>query len=105
LAIYDHDGVLFKMRRGPREEDKEPRVDVLAVRTGKDYLLVVVNAKDESLWRYNGDRGDFGTGEQRMQLQRWSEGSEVRAAAGTSVRSSARSSGTEVPRPHEFGDT
>src|ERR1019366_3888125 len=32
-------------------------------------------------------------------------GSEVRAAASTGIRSAARGSGTEVPRPHEFGDT
>jgi len=74
LAIYDRDGVLVKMAVWlPREEDKEAHADVLTVRTGKDCLLVAVNAKDESLWRYNGDHLRRWAGEHRTQLQRWSE--------------------------------
>jgi hypothetical protein len=40
---------------GHPEEDKGARAGVLTVRTGKDCLLVAVNAKDEALLRYNGD--------------------------------------------------
>jgi hypothetical protein len=74
LAIYDHDGVLVKMAAWlPREEDKGVRADVLTVRTSKDCLLIAVNAKDEALWRYNGDHLRRWAGEHRTQLQRWSE--------------------------------
>ena len=41
--------------RGHPEEDKGARAGVLTVRTGKDCLLVAVNAKDEALLRYIGD--------------------------------------------------
>ena len=74
LAIYDRDGVMVKMAAWlPRAEDKGPRADVLTVRTGKDNLLVAVNAKDEALWRYNGDHLRRWAAEHRTQLQRWSE--------------------------------
>jgi hypothetical protein len=74
LAVYDHDGVMVKMAAWlPRAEDKGPRADVLTVRTGKDCLLIAVNAKDEALWRYNGDHLRRWAGEHRTQLQRWSE--------------------------------
>jgi hypothetical protein len=56
LAIYDHDGVLVKMAAWlPRGEDQGVRADVPTVRTGKDCLLVAVNAKDEAHLHYNGD--------------------------------------------------
>jgi hypothetical protein len=74
LAILDHDGVMVKMAAWlPRAEDKGPRADVLTVRTGKDCLLIAVNAKDEALWRYNGDHLRRWAGEHRTQLPRWSE--------------------------------
>src|ERR1019366_5692205 len=74
LAIYDRDGVMVKMAAWlPRAEDKGPRAAVLTVRTGKDCLLIAVNAKDEALWRYNGDHLRRWAGEHRTQLQRWSE--------------------------------
>jgi hypothetical protein len=74
LAIYDRDGVMVKMAAWlPRAEDKGPRAGVLTVRTGKDNLLVAVNAKDEALWRYNGDHLRRWAAEHRKQLQRWSE--------------------------------
>ena len=74
LAIFDHDGVMVNMAAWlPREEDKGARADVLTVRTGKDCLLVAVNAKDEAVWRYNGDHLRRWAGEHRTQLQRWSE--------------------------------
>ena len=74
LAIYDHDGLLVKMVAWlPREENKGARAGVLIVRTGKDCLLVALNAKDEALWRYNGDHLRRWAGEHRTQLQRWSE--------------------------------
>ena len=74
LAIYDRDGIMVKMAAWlPRAEDKGPRADVLTVRAGKDCLLVAVNAKDEALWRYNGDHLRRWAGEHRTQLQRWSE--------------------------------
>jgi hypothetical protein len=74
LAIYDRDGVMVKMAAWlPREDDKGARADVLTVRTGKDCLLIAVNAKDESLWRYNGDHLRRWAGEHRTQFQRWSE--------------------------------
>jgi hypothetical protein len=99
LAIYDRDGVMVKMAAWlPRAEDKGPRADVLTVRTGKDCLLIAVNAKDEALWRYNGDHLRRWAGEHRTQLQRWSEDQKDEQTAGTGIRSSARDSGTEVPR-------
>jgi hypothetical protein len=45
----------------------------LAVRTGKDSLLIARNPKDEVLWRYNGDHLRRWAAEHRNQLQRWSE--------------------------------
>jgi hypothetical protein len=74
LAIYDHDRVLVKIVAWlPREENKGSRAEVLTVRTCKDCLLVAVNAKDEALWRYNGDHVRRWAAEHRAQLQRWSE--------------------------------
>jgi hypothetical protein len=84
LAIYDRDGVMVKMAAWlPRAEDKGPRADVLTVRTGKDCLLIAVNAKDEALWRYNGDHLRRWAGEHRTQLQRWSEDQKYAQTAGT----------------------
>ena len=99
LAILDHVGVMVKMAAWlPREDHKGARADVLTVRTGKDCLLIAVKAKDEALWRYNGDHLRRWAGEHRTQLQRWSEDQKDEQTAGTGIRSSARDSGTEVPR-------
>jgi hypothetical protein len=74
LAIYDHGGVMVKMAAWlPRAEVMGGRTGVLTVRTGKDTLLVAVNAKDEAIWRYNGDHLRRWAGEHRKRLQRWSE--------------------------------
>ena len=74
LAIYDHDGVMVKMVAWLlRREEKGERTGVLTVRTAKDKLLVAVNAKDEAIWRYNGDHLRRWAGEYRTRLQRWSE--------------------------------
>ena len=74
LALYDRDGVLVKMAAWlPRKEEMGVRSGSLAVRTGKDCLLVALNASDEVIWRYNGDHLRRWAGEHRTQLQRWSE--------------------------------
>jgi hypothetical protein len=74
LAIYERDGIVVKMAAWlPREEHKEARADVLAVKTGKDCLLLAVNAEDKTLWRYNGDHLQRWAAEHRKQLQRWSD--------------------------------
>jgi hypothetical protein len=74
LAIYDRSGVMVKMVAWlPRAEDTAPRADVLTVRTGKDRLLLAVNAKEETLWLYNGDHLRRWIGEHRTQNQRWNE--------------------------------
>jgi len=74
LAVYDRDGVMVKIAAWlQRKEDKGAQADVLTVRTGKDSLLVAVNAKDLALWRYNGDHLRRWAGEHRTRLQRWSE--------------------------------
>lgn len=45
----------------------------LLVRTAADCLLAAVNAKDETIWRYNGDHLRRWSAQHRKQLQRWSE--------------------------------
>lgn len=75
MALYDHGGVMVKMAAWlPRAEAKE-RHGTLAVRTAKDCLLIALNAKDETLWRYNGDHLKRWGAEHRDQLQRWAEDS------------------------------
>jgi hypothetical protein len=56
----------------PRREAQE-RLGVLYVRTAPDALLVAFNAKDEVLWRYNGNQVRRWAAEHAKQLQRWSE--------------------------------
>jgi hypothetical protein len=87
LAIYDREGVMVKMaawlpRGSPTPGGSRPVVadrpdqlitGTLAVRTGKDSLLIARNPKDEVLWRYNGDHLRRWAAEHRNQLQRWSE--------------------------------
>jgi hypothetical protein len=74
LAIYDRGGVMVKMAAWlPRQESQAARSDVLSVRTGKDCLLIAFNAKDETLWRYNGDHLRRWAEGHRNQLHRWSE--------------------------------
>src|ERR1017187_5094048 len=75
MAIYDHGGVIVKMAAWlPRAAAKE-RHGTLVVRTAKDCLLVAVNAKDDVLWRYNGDHLRRWGAEHRKQLQRWADDS------------------------------
>jgi hypothetical protein len=59
----------------PREEPQALRVatGVLRVSTGKDSLLVAVNAKDERLWKYHADHLRRWSSEHRRVLQRWSD--------------------------------
>jgi hypothetical protein len=57
----------------PREKQAQDRTGKLIVKTVPDCLLVAVNAKDEALWRYNGDHLRRWIAEHRKQLQRWSE--------------------------------
>jgi len=45
----------------------------LVVRTGADCLLAAVNAKGETIWRYNADHLRRWSTRHRKQLQRWSE--------------------------------
>jgi hypothetical protein len=74
LAIYDRHGVMVKMAAWlPRKDEKNPRAGILAVRTDRNCLLVAGNAKDERVWRYNGDHLRRWAAEHRTQLRRWSE--------------------------------
>lgn len=59
----------------PRPVSAGARTGTLRVRTAPDSLLVAVNAKDEVLWKYNGDHLRRWAHEHRRQLQRWSEDS------------------------------
>jgi hypothetical protein len=56
----------------PRREARE-RLGILYVRTAPDALLVAFNAKDQALWRYNGDQVRRWVAEHAKQLLRWSE--------------------------------
>jgi hypothetical protein len=74
VAIYERNGIMVKMAAWlPRDEHKEARAGVLVVKTGRDCLLLALNVKDETLWRYNGDHLRRWGAEHRNQLQRWSE--------------------------------
>ncbi len=75
LAIYQSgDQLMLKMVAWlKRPEATCERTGVLHVRTAADKLLVAVNAKDETLWNYNGDHLKRWRAEHRDQLQRWSE--------------------------------
>jgi hypothetical protein len=77
LAIYQRGtGLMVKMVAWlPRSTEHTGGVDTLVVRTAADCLLVAVNMKDETLWRYNGDHLRRWTAEHKRQLQRWSEDS------------------------------
>jgi hypothetical protein len=75
LAIYQPgDQLMVKMVAWlERPEAARKRTGVLEVRTATDRLLVAVNAKDETIWSYNGDHLRRWGAEHRTQLQRWSE--------------------------------
>lgn len=75
LAIYQPgDQLMVKMVAWlKRAETVAGRTGTLNVRTAADKLLVAVNAKDETIWNYNGDHLRRWTAEHREQLQRWSE--------------------------------
>jgi hypothetical protein len=57
----------------PRTGDAKERHSTLTVKTGTDSLLAAVNAKDEKIWRYNGDHLRRWQAEHSRQLERWSE--------------------------------
>lgn len=66
--------VLFKIIAWlPRDKQEADRTGTLSVRTDRDCLLIAANAKDEALWRYNGDHLRRWAAEHRIRLQRWSE--------------------------------
>ena len=75
LAIYQPgDQLIVKMAAWlKRSEVEGERAGVLNVRTAADRLLVAVNAKDETIWNYNGDHLKRWSAMHREQLQRWSE--------------------------------
>ncbi len=75
LAIYQRgDALLVKMVAWlPRRERTEPLDGTLNVHTAKDCLLLAVNGKDETLWRYNADHLRRWIAEHKRQLQRWAE--------------------------------
>jgi len=52
---------------------KQGLTGYMSVKTGPDCILMAVNGKDETLWRYNGDQIRRWVAEHRKQLQRWSE--------------------------------
>lgn len=57
----------------PRRSSAANRSGVLRVRTASESLIVAVNDKDETLWRYNGDHLKRWIAEHRDRLQRLSE--------------------------------
>lgn len=57
----------------PRREQTRDRSGILRVRTAADSLLVAVNDKDETLWRYNADHLRRWIAEHRNTLQRLTE--------------------------------
>lgn len=74
LAIFESAGVLkVKMVAWLPRQPKQDATGVLRVTTQKDSLLLAVNAKDETLWRYNGDHLRRWITEHSRKLQRWSE--------------------------------
>jgi hypothetical protein len=75
MALYDHNGVMVKIAAWLPRIAAQERHGTLVVRTAKDCLLVAVNAKDDVLWRYNGDHLKRWGAEHRNQLQRWAEDS------------------------------
>ena len=74
-AIYQRGKSLNLKLAGwvPRPAAVTDPTGILRVRTGKDSLLVAVNAKDESLWNYHGDHLRRWAAEHRRQLQRWAD--------------------------------
>jgi hypothetical protein len=73
-AIYQAgDTLMVKLVAWLPREKQQDRTGRLIVKTAPDCLLVAINAKDEALWRYNGDHLRRWIAEHRKQLQRWSE--------------------------------
>jgi hypothetical protein len=77
LAIYQQGSQLMvKMVAWlPRAEKAGNMTGTLRVRTGAGQMLLAVNAKDETLWRYHGDHLPRWVAAHRSQLQRWSDDS------------------------------
>jgi hypothetical protein len=63
----------------PRLQPKgtSPRSGILRVRTDNDMLLLALNEKDETLWKYYGDQIVRWSAEHRRQLQRWADDSKA----------------------------
>jgi hypothetical protein len=57
----------------PRSAAPHQQTGILRVRTSHDNLLIAVDAKDETVWTYNGDHLRRWAAKHRRQLQRWSE--------------------------------
>lgn len=73
-AIYQRGDVLMvKMVAWLPRKASQERSGTLVVKTGKDCLLLAVNAKDEVIWRYNADHLRRWIAIHKKQLQRWSE--------------------------------
>ena len=75
LAIYERgDALLVKMVAWmPRPATVGGREGTLLARTSSDCLLCALNARDETLWRYNGDHLVRWAAAHRRQLGRWAE--------------------------------
>jgi len=78
MAIYKAgDGTLLVklvgwLRREPLKREANPDA-ALYVRTGDDYMLAALDARNEQLWIENCDHVRRWSAEHRKQLQRWSE--------------------------------
>jgi hypothetical protein len=75
LAIFQHGTALMVKMVAWLSRSAAPKqqTGILRVRTSHDNLLIAVNAKDETIWTYNGDHLRRWAAEHRRQLQRWSE--------------------------------
>jgi hypothetical protein len=75
LAIFQKGTVLMVRMVAwlPRPAAPQQPTGILRVRTSHDNLLIAVNAKDETVWTYNGDHLRRWAAEHRRKLQRWSE--------------------------------
>lgn len=66
------------------------------MRTDKECLLVALNAKDETLWRYNADRVCRWMAEHRRNMQRWADDSRFEHRAVPSLPAAANPPPTSV---------
>lgn len=81
LALYKQgDDTMCKLVAWlPRDENtrrqRDQRTGELRVRTAGESLLIALNGKDETLWKYHGDHIVRWSEEHRTQLQRWADDS------------------------------